>query len=81
MLVLPMELRIGDRFADEFGQWEVIGQPYTTAGGTMAHVGVRRVGWPDVTDIRMWGAHERISVKRTTAGASDDAVVTSVIAS
>jgi hypothetical protein len=49
---------------NETGEWEVIGRPYTTAGGKTAHVGVRRVGKPDVTDIRMWGAHERISVKR-----------------
>ena len=52
--VLPMELRIGDRIT-------------AGTGGRTAHVGVRRVGRPDVTDIRMWGAHERVSVKRTTA--------------
>jgi len=45
----------------------VIGRPYATAGGKMAHVGVRRVGRPDVTDIRMWGAHERVGVKRATS--------------
>jgi hypothetical protein len=62
--VLPMELRIGDRLVDETGEWEVIGRPYTTAGGKTAHVGVRRVGKLDVTDIRMWGAHERVGVRR-----------------
>jgi len=31
--ILPMELQIGDRLADETGEWEVVGQPYTTAGG------------------------------------------------
>jgi hypothetical protein len=31
--ILPMELRVGDRLTDETGEWEVIGQPYTTAGG------------------------------------------------
>jgi len=59
-----MELRIGDRLTDETGEWEVIGRPYTTAGGRMAHVGVRRVGQRDVTDIRLWGAHERVAVRR-----------------
>jgi GAF domain-containing protein len=30
----------------------------------IASARVRRVGQPDVTEIRTWGAHERISVKR-----------------
>jgi hypothetical protein len=52
--VVPMELRIGDRIT-------------AGTGGRTAYVGVRRVGRPDVTDIRMWGAHERVSMKRATA--------------
>ena len=62
--VLPIELRVGDRITDETGEWEVIGRPYTTAGGKTAHVGVRRVAQPSVTAARFWGAHERVSVKR-----------------
>src|SRR5438128_10267060 len=27
-----------------------------------------RVGQPDVTDLRTWGAHERVSVRRAAAG-------------
>jgi hypothetical protein len=65
--VLPMELHIGDRLADETGEWEVIGQPYTTNAGKDARVRVRRVGQPDVTEIRIWRAHERVSVKRASA--------------
>ena len=65
--VLPMDLHVGDRLTDESGEWEVIGRPYTTAGGKTAHVRVQRVGQPDATDLRTWGAHERISVKQTTA--------------
>ena len=42
--VPPMELQIGDRLADETGEWEVISRPYTTAGGKTAHVRVQRVG-------------------------------------
>ena len=64
--VLPMELQVGDRLADETGEWEVIGRPYTTAGGKTAHVRVQRVGQPDFTEIRTWGAHERVSVRRAT---------------
>ena len=65
--VLPMELQVGDRLTDETGEWEVIGHPYTTNAGKVAHVGLQRVGQPGVTAIRTWGAHERISVQRTTA--------------
>jgi hypothetical protein len=60
-----MELQVGDRLADETGEWEVIGRPYTTAGGKTAHVRVQRVGQPGSTALRSWGAHERVSVKRT----------------
>ena len=65
--VLSMELRVGDRLADETGEWEVIGRPYTTAAGKTAHVRVQRVGSSDVTQIRTWGAHERVNVKRASA--------------
>ena len=47
--------------------WGSSGRPYTTAGGKNAHVRVQRVGQPDVTELRTWGAHERIAVKRATA--------------
>jgi hypothetical protein len=59
-----MDLQVGDRLADESGEWEVIGRPYTTAGGKTARVRVQRVSAPAVTELRTWGAHERISVKR-----------------
>jgi hypothetical protein len=63
-----MELRVGDRLVDETGEWKVIGPPYTTAGGKDARVRVQRVGKePGGTEIRIWRAHERVSVKRTTA--------------
>jgi hypothetical protein len=65
--VLPMQLQIRDRFADETGEWEVIGRPYTTNAGKDAHARVQKVGQPDVTEIRTRGAHERVSVKRATA--------------
>jgi hypothetical protein len=64
--ILPMELRVGDRLADETGDWEVMGRPYTTAGGKDARVRVQRVGKPDGTEIRIWRAHERVTVKRPT---------------
>jgi hypothetical protein len=65
--IFPMELQIGDRLTDETGEWEIIARPYTTAGGKNARVRVQRVGEPTVTELRTWGAHERISVKRASA--------------
>jgi len=65
MRVLLMELRIGgDRLTDETGEYEVIGRPYTTQMGKNVHVRVKRVENAEVTMIRTYAAHERISVKR-----------------
>jgi hypothetical protein len=65
--LLPMELQIGDRVREESGDWEVIRRPYSSAGGKIASAHVRKVGRPEVTELRSWGAHERLSVKRATA--------------
>src|SRR5678815_2943301 len=63
--VLPMELQVGDRLTDETGEYEVIGRPFMTAGGKTANVRVKRVD-SDAQMIRVYGAHERVSVKRPT---------------
>src|SRR5437867_5579557 len=65
--VLPMLLQIGDRLTDSTGEWEVVGRPYMTAGGKNANVRVQRADKPGVTETRMWGAYEKVSVKRATA--------------
>jgi hypothetical protein len=62
--VLPMQLQVGHRLADETGEYEVIGRPYTTNAGKDVHVRVRRVDNAEVTMIRTWSAHERVAVKR-----------------
>src|SRR3989442_12658183 len=67
--VLPMQLKVGDRLADETGEWEVIGRPYTTAGGKNAHVRLQRVGQSGSEEVRTWGAHEKVGVKRADAKA------------
>jgi hypothetical protein len=53
--VLPMELQLADRLTDETGEHEVIGRPYTTNGGKDVHVRVKKVGQPEVTEIRSLG--------------------------
>ena len=62
--ILPMQLQTGDRITDETGEWEIIGRSYTTNAGKDVHVRVKKVGQPDVTGTRTWGAHERVSVRR-----------------
>ena len=62
--VLPMQLQVGDRLVDETGEWEVVGRPYMSNAGKNAHVRVQRIDQPDVTEIRTWGAHERVAVRR-----------------
>jgi len=44
----------------------VVGRPFTTAGGKTANVRVKRVD-SEVQMVRVWGAHERIRVKRPSA--------------
>jgi hypothetical protein len=64
--ILPTELQVGDRLADETGEWEVIAAPYNTAGGRMAHARVQRIGEPDSWQIRSWDALKPITVRRAT---------------
>jgi hypothetical protein len=59
-----MELQVGDRLADETGEWEIISRPYTSSAGKLASVHVRKIGQPEVTNLRTWSAHERIAVRR-----------------
>jgi len=61
-----MQLQIGDRITDEAGEWEVTGRAFTTVGGKNANVRVRPIKQPTVTEIRVWGAHERVGVKRAS---------------
>jgi hypothetical protein len=63
-----MQLQVGDRFSDESGEWEVIGRPYTTAGGKNSHVRVPRVDKPGVRETRLWGSYEKVTaIRRVTA--------------
>ncbi len=64
--VLPMNLQIGDRITDETGEWEVVGPPYSTAGGKIVHTRVQSVGQPASVEVRSWDAFKRISVRRIT---------------
>jgi hypothetical protein len=62
--VLPMELRVGDRFTDETGEWEITGHPFTSRGGKVVHARVKQIGELAVTEERSWSAHEKVAVRR-----------------
>src|SRR5437868_15376404 len=62
--ILPMQLQIGDRMTDSSGEWEVVGRPYTTNGGKNAHVRVQRASQPGMTETKVWGAYEKVTVVR-----------------
>ena len=59
-----MELQVGDQLTDETGTYQVIGRPFMTAGGKTANVRVKRTE-SDAQMIRVYGAHERVMVKRS----------------
>jgi hypothetical protein len=65
--VFAMELRTGDRITDETGEWEITAFVVCGRPGKNVHARMKKVDQPDVTEIRTWGAHGRISVKRPTA--------------
>jgi hypothetical protein len=50
-----MELQIGDRHADEAGEYEIIRRPYTMKAGKDVHARVKKVDQPDVTEIKDLG--------------------------
>jgi len=53
---------------DSAGEWQVVGRPYTSAGGKSTSVRVQRVDNPGVTETRMWGSYEKVTViRRATA--------------
>lgn len=62
--VLPLQLRIGDRFTGARGEWRVIGPPFAASGGKNVFTRAELVKQPSVVEVHLWGAHERIKVKR-----------------
>ena len=66
--VLPTQLPLGDRLVDERSEWRVAGRPYSSSGGKIVSVRVESVKQPGVTDVLVWGAHERVRVRRGDVG-------------
>jgi hypothetical protein len=62
--VLPMDLRVGDRFRDEIGEWEVAMLPFTMKQGKEVRARVRRADDESIVREVVWPAYERVEVKR-----------------
>jgi hypothetical protein len=62
--VLPVQIRPGDRFTDDAGTWEVVGQPRSQRAGKSVVARVQRPGDPGTLREQWWPAHERVAVTR-----------------
>ena len=49
----------------------MLARPYTMGGGKTVNVRVQRADNPSVMAIRVWGAHERISVTASISHQDD----------
>lgn len=64
--IFPAQLRIGDRFADDDGEWELVSWPVTFKQGHEVRARVQRPGDAATAREKYWAAHEKITVKRST---------------
>ena len=65
--ILPMQLRIGDRFTSIDGEWKIVGGPLTLHGGNTVKARVSRTGDPRNVKHMGWPAHTKITVRRSTS--------------
>jgi len=57
---------------DSTGEWQVVGRPYTTGGGKNSHVRVQRADKPGVTETRLRGSYEKITVIRRASAEENE---------
>jgi len=50
----------------------VAGRPYTSGGGKVVSIRVESVKQPGVTNVQVWGAHERVKVQRDVKSTSPE---------
>jgi len=65
--MLPMEIKIGDRFTDHDDfEWEVLTHPVVLHGGKSLRARIRRPGVPETERDITWPAHVRVEIRRDT---------------
>jgi hypothetical protein len=62
--VLPMEIKIGDRFTDHDFEWEVVTHPAALHGGKSLRARIQRPGLPETERDMTWPAHVRVDIRR-----------------
>ena len=72
--VSPNQLHLGDRFTNEDGEWKIATRPVTYRQESEVRANVQRPGNPATKKEAYWPAHEKITVRRESAGrpGSDD---------
>lgn len=64
--VLPLEIKVGDRFTDQGFEWEVVTHSTAMHGAKTLRARVVRPGLPQTEREAMWQAHERVTIRRRT---------------
>jgi hypothetical protein len=64
LLLLPMEIQIGDRFTDQDLEWEVVNHPAILHGGKSLRARIQRPGLPESEREITW-AHERVNIRQS----------------
>ena len=65
--VVPIQLRVGDRFADEADEWEVIERPVSLRGGKIVRAMIQRLGRPETAKEKTWDAYEHLTIANRDA--------------
>src|SRR2546422_2841607 len=61
---LPAQLRIGDRFTDADGVWEIVSQPVILKQRDEVRARVQRPGSPGTARQIAWPAYEKLTITR-----------------
>ena len=64
MSIFPNQLRVGDRFTDADGEWEIASNPQGYRGGKDVEARVQRVDRPETQRVMTWPAYERLAIRR-----------------
>jgi hypothetical protein len=62
--VLPMDIRVADRFTDNGFEWEVLSHPAALHGAKTLRARVRRPELPESERDFTWPAHIRVTIRR-----------------
>src|SRR5712692_6696871 len=62
--VFPAQLRIGDRFTNDDGEWEIASRPVTYKQGHEVRARIQRPGEPPTEKEAFWPAYERLTIRR-----------------